>query len=109
MLHAGGKSDQWQGGGGGVVAGICRRDSGAAGVLLAAAGQSLAQTERSVATVPGGTDQIVVLPVVDAGRVLGVCAMLFAASDDPKRFSASIDAVNLRVGALEAHFLRADT
>ncbi|HEY3493978.1 MAG TPA: HlyD family efflux transporter periplasmic adaptor subunit, partial [Polyangiaceae bacterium] len=89
-----------------AVAGLFPRDTALAEVLFRAARQSLDQTGRSVATVPGGADQIIVWPVVAAGRVLGIGAFVLPATDDAALFARRVGAIEARAGALEARLYR---
>ena len=89
-----------------VVAGLFPRETAMADVLFRAARQSLDQTSRSVATVPGGVDQIVVWPVVAAGRVLGIAVLVLPGTDDAGRFAQRVGAIEFRAAALEARLAR---
>jgi len=89
-----------------AVAGLFPGDTSLADVLFRAARQSVDQTSRSVATVPGGTDQIIVWPVVAAGRVLGIGAFVLPATDDGGLFARRVGEIEISAAALEARLSR---
>jgi hypothetical protein len=89
-----------------AIAGLFPAETALADVLFRAARQSIGRTERSVATVPGGTDQVIAWPVVVAGRVPGICAFVLPATDNAALFARRVGAIEQGARALEARLSR---